>query len=118
LAAARGRYVEFVQAGIGQPSPWDTAGRVAARGEAFAQGPKPYLRKRRKITEIRTTQRLGDRPSLHRLFEGLELRNKNRRNALIRQAYLRHGYRLAEITEALDLHYTSVSKVINELEED
>jgi len=48
-------------------------------------------------------------------FEALELRNKQRRNALIREAHLRHGYRLAEIAEALDLHYTTVSKVINEL---
>ncbi len=35
------------------------------------------------------------------------------RNQRIELAHERHGYRLIEIAQALSLHYTTISKVIN-----
>lgn len=35
------------------------------------------------------------------------------RNEVIRRAYLEHGYSLSEIGQAVDLHYSTISRIVN-----
>ena len=113
--SARRRYREFVEAGIGLASPWQALqGQALLGGEAFVEQLKPYLTDRRRLREIPRKQRLLDRPSLNCLFAGVEQGIKARRNQLMRQAHLHYGYTLSEIAAHLNIHYTTVSKVVNE----
>jgi len=113
--SARRRYREFVEAGIGLASPWEALqGQTLLGGEGFVEKLKPYLSGQRKLREIPRKQRLVDRPSLKSLFGGADQNTKARRNQLIRRAHLQCGYTLSEIAAHLDIHYTTVSKVVNE----
>lgn len=56
-------------------------------------------------------QRLLARPSLSDLFAGVG-RDKRKRNARIHEAYMKHGYRLTEIGQAVGLHYSTVSTIV------
>lgn len=114
--SARRRYSEFVKAGgVGMPSPWEALkGQTLLGGERFVEKLKPYLTGQRKLREVPRKQRLLDRPSLKSLFANADQGSKTHRNQLIRQAHLECGYTLSEIGAHLDIHYTTVSKVVNE----
>jgi REP element-mobilizing transposase RayT len=112
--AARRHYVEFVEAGIGLPSLWEQLQGQALLGAAgFVDVLKPYLTSRRRLKEVPRAQRLLDRPALAKILSREENVSRARRNQLIRKAHLQYGYTLTQIARALDLHYTTVSKVIN-----
>lgn len=116
--SARRRYGEFVEAGIGVPSPWEALkGQTLLGSEGFIEKLRPYLRGRRKLREVPRKQRLLDRPSLKTLFGDTDQGSKARRNLLIRRAHLQCGYTLSEIAAYLDIHYTTVSKVVNDTSE-
>jgi putative transposase len=53
------------------------------------------------------------RPSLNALFSRQNTQDKKKRNIKILAAHVQHGYLIKEIAEHLDIHYTTVSKVIN-----
>ena len=111
---ARRRYSEFVEAGIGLPSPWQALqGQTLLGGEGFVEKLKPYLSGQRKLREVPRRQRLLDRPSLKSLFADADQDSKARRNQLIRRAHLQGGYTKRD-RRTLDIHYTTVSKVVNE----
>ena len=112
---ARRRYSEFVEAGIGAASPWEALkGQTLLGSERFVEKLKPYLGGRRKLREFPRQQRLVDRPSLKSLFANADKGNKARRNQTIRRAHLQCGYTQSEIAAHLDIHYTTVSKAVNE----
>jgi putative transposase len=114
-ASAKRRYGEFVEAGIGLPSPWEELkGQTLLGSEGFVEKLKPYLSGRRTLREVPRKQRLVDRPSLKSLFADADQGSKARRNQLIRRAHLQCGYTLSAIAAHLDIHYTTVSKVVNE----
>jgi len=109
------RYGEFVEAGVGLPSPWEALkGQTLLGSDRFVEKLKPYLSGRRKLREVPRKQRLVDRASLKTLFGNTDQGSKARRNLLIRRAHLQCGYTLSEIAAHLDIHYTTVSKVVNE----
>jgi hypothetical protein len=66
------------------------------------------------LRQVPRKQRLADPPSLNNLFADTNHGSKPRRNQRIRRAQLQCGYTLSEIAAHLDIHYTSVSKVVNE----
>ncbi|MGH8320434.1 MAG: REP-associated tyrosine transposase [Gammaproteobacteria bacterium] len=111
---AQRRYREFVRAGHGVAGPW---GQVT--GQVFL-GNSEFVRRARKrvrdtnLREIPRQQRFAGRPTLKALFGDRTKLSKTRRNALIRHAHQEHGYTLAAIADALVIHYTTVSKVINQ----
>jgi REP element-mobilizing transposase RayT len=112
--AAKRRYVEFVQAGIGWPSPWEKLqGQTLLGAAGFVDALRPYLTSCRRQKEVPRAQRLLDRPALEEILRDEEERSKVRRNAQIRKAHLQYGYTLTQIARHLDIHYTTVSKVIN-----
>ncbi len=112
---AQTRYAQFVQAGIGGLSPWAALrSQVLLGGERFIQSLAPGLREHAEIAEIPRSDRLAGRPPLERLFRATDTWSRPQRNAASRQAYFEHGYKLAEIARAAGVHYTTVSKVINQ----
>lgn len=113
-ATARKRYAKFVYEGIGVPGPWEEVkGQVLLGSEAFVERLTPMLQEC-STTEIPKRQRLVHRPSLKRLLAGTD--SKTARNIAMVLAYLKHGYTLSEIGQAVGLHYATVSRLIKSLE--
>ena len=112
-SSARARYKQFVLEGIGQASPWDQLkGQVLLGSEAFVETLRPYLSEVEKLDEIPRVQRLLDRPALADLLANEETLPKKVRDAKIRQAHLEFGYSMANIGRLLDLHYSTVSRIM------
>ena len=80
--------------------------------EAFVTRLQPALEESRAIRDVPRAQRFADRPRLEALFGENQSRTKAERDSLIYEAHIHHGYSLSEIGKALDLHYTTISKVI------
>jgi len=114
-AAAQRKYRIFVAEGIGQTSPWEKLqGQVLLGGQAFVERLQPGLRERRPIKEIPRTQRFAARPTLAQLFRSGVLAVLPHRNEVIRRAHLEHGYSLSEIGRAVGLHYSTISRMVNQ----
>lgn len=115
---AQARYKEFVKEGIKRKtSPWqELQGQVLLGDEKFIEEFKDILNGKQQIKEIPRKQRYIGRPTLKDLFG--EVKNKNARNRQIYTAHVKFGYTLKEIADCLQIHYTTVSKVIQRREED
>lgn len=115
-AVARQRYQAFVQAGVGQPSPWkDLKGQVLLGSETFVEKIRPLLQATDILVEIPKRQRRLHRPGLQKLLA--ELDSKETRDRAMASAYLEHGYTLTEIGRVVGLHYATVSRIIKAREE-
>jgi REP element-mobilizing transposase RayT len=113
-AVAQRRYVEFVQAGMKGSSPWEKLHSQTVLGTAgFVDKLAPYLASRRRLKEVPRAQRMLDRPDLGKILPGGSTGSRAERNRKIRKAHLEFGYSLTQIAHHLDIHYTTVSKVIN-----
>jgi putative transposase len=111
---ARRRYQQFVLEGIGQASPWSQLkGQVLLGSENFVEGLRPYIQDTEKLEEVPRAQRLLDRPTLTELFENNIELVKTKRDKKIREAHIQHGYNLAEIGRFLDLHYSTISRIVS-----
>lgn len=82
--------------------------------EKFIEDFKDLLVGKEQIKEIPRSQRHIGRPTLSELFK--EKQNKAGRNKHIYAAHTRFGYTLKEIADYLRVHYTTVSKAIQEEE--
>ncbi len=110
---AQRRYRRFVHQGAGEPSLWGALkGQVLLGTEAFVHRIARHLKGAQDIKEIPRRQRLVHRPSLSALF-GPTTEDRARRNRQIRRAHLEHSYSLTEIGRHLDLHYSTVSKIMS-----
>jgi putative transposase len=113
LSTARTRYANFVQQGLNNESPWKyLKGQVLLGNDAFVKLLQPLMNVQDKSLEIPKTQRLILQSSLDFIFKELAQSNKVQRNLAIKKAYLKHGYSMAEIARFLNMHYSSVSKII------
>lgn len=112
---ARRLYRQFVQEGMSLPeAPWEKlTGQVLLGTETFVQKVKALVGVREEIPEIPRQQRYLGRPSVADLFPPEKVLSKQERDRLIRLAYGKHGYTLKEIAQAIGVHYTTISKVIN-----
>jgi hypothetical protein len=115
LAEARRRYRQFVREGMGQQeSPWEKlCGQVILGTELFVEQVRERFTWKEAVREIPRQQRHAGRPLLATLFPAGSRLPRHERNRLIRIAYGQHGYTLTEIARELDVHYTTVSKVIS-----
>lgn len=115
LPEARRWYRQFVIDGMAQSrSPWvQLAGQVLLGSAEFVRQARERLDGRETILEIPREQRYAGRPSLAELFPAGIAIPKPERDRLIRLAHVNHGYTLMAIAQALGLHYTTVSKVVN-----
>lgn len=114
---AQRRYRQFVLDGMTESaSPWEQlTGQIILGSESFAQRAKELFGGGESLAEIPRKQRYVGRPPLQDLINPEGITSKGERNRLIRTAHEEHGYTLKEIAQALGIHYTTVSKVVNKI---
>lgn len=104
--------------GIQQGSPWnELQGQIPLGEEGFIDRFKDHLtdKEKIKIKEIPRAQRYVNRPTLPKLVSADK--KTTRRNKHIYSAHIKYGYTLKEIADHLDIHYTTVSKIIKGFDE-
>jgi len=112
---ARKRYAAFVAEGIGKKSPWTgLKGQALLGSEKFIKQMEPHLQKQLSVREVPIKQRMMHRPTLSQIFS--EVKTKSIRNHAMVKAHLEYGYTQAEIADALELHYASISRIIRGME--
>jgi hypothetical protein len=87
---------------------------VLLGSENFVESLRPYIQDAEKLDEVPRAQWLLDRPTLADLFESANDLVKTKRDEKIKEAHIQYGYRLAEIGRFLDLHYSTVSRLVSE----
>jgi REP element-mobilizing transposase RayT len=111
-AQAPVNYRLFVASGLGLVAPWSALrGQVLLGSELFTERLRALLEARPISAEVPRKARLAARPALEALLPSSESPDRERRNAAIADAYLKHGYTLAEIARHLGLHYSTVSRI-------
>ena len=109
---AEKRYRDFVRAGIGGEKIWGKVkGQSILGGEDYVRRLMNYIRGRRDTQEIPKQQRYLNRPGLHELFRNQE-EDKEKRDNLMYNAVVEHGYSQKDIADFLGLHYSTVSRLI------
>jgi putative transposase len=108
LHESQKRYRAYVAEGIGTPGPWEKLqGQIYLGGKDFVRKHQPD----RLIREVPRRQTQAQRPGLKELLGG-----KQSLDSAILEAYSRYGYRMAEIAEHLDVHYSTVSRRLKRAE--
>ena len=111
-AIAQQKYREFIQDGIGSSSIWDELEAQSLLGvEGFAEGLRHLVTEKQQIREIPKGQRFAGRPTLKKLF-GQRNSGKRTRDQLIAKAATEFGYSQMELASFLDLHYSTVSRIL------
>lgn len=115
---ARKKYRQFVYDGMKEKdAPWEKLkGQIILGSDMFVEGVREFICGKELIPEIPRYQRLAGRPSLATLFTACDRPVKKERNLAIFAAHVRNGYTLKEIADFLNIHYTTVSKVIHAFE--
>ncbi len=109
------QYQSFVLSGIKAASPLKAVkGQLYLGKEMIINQIEPLLQGKEKMKEISQKQRYVTRPSLE---DFLHFRNKHQRDHAISIAYLQYAYTLKEIAEYLGVHYSTVSRAVNRIEE-
>jgi REP element-mobilizing transposase RayT len=108
-------YRKFVEDGIKQESIWEAVRAQSILGEEeFTATLTDYLRGKKDIAELPKSQRYIDRPSLENIFSKNILKDISKRNKKISEAVERHGYRQREVADYLEMHFTSISRILRE----
>jgi len=92
----------------------EVRGQAILGEEEFGDKLVDHLRKHKDIPEIPKSQRYANRPTLAKIFTEKIVRNKQKRDKKIAEAVEKHLYSQREIAAQPGLHYTSVSRIINE----
>ena len=109
------QYQSFVRSGIKKVSPLkEVKGQLYLGKETFMDQIGYCLQDKEKSKEIPRKQRYITRLSLG---EVLKFQNKNQSDHAISIAYLQYAYTLKEIAEYLGVHYSTVSRAVNRIEE-
>lgn len=115
VTRARQKYREFISEGIGADSIWnDVRGQLLLGSTEFITRISRLLGTHKTIQEIPRSQRLVDRPRLQDIFSTHNRKHKATRNKKIIAAVEKYGYAQSEIAEYLDMHYSTISRIINE----
>ncbi|OGP96037.1 MAG: addiction module toxin RelE [Deltaproteobacteria bacterium RBG_16_47_11] len=111
---AERKFKEFVYDGIGGEPIWkEVKNQSLLGGPDFVDQLVEYLRGHEEIKEIPKSQRYMNRPSMGEIFK--EAKDvKKKRNVRIADAIVRWGYSQREIADYLRLHYSTVSRLLNE----
>ncbi|MCC6543659.1 MAG: transposase [Nitrospirae bacterium] len=114
IAAAK-KFKEFVWAGIGRESIWiKVSGQILLGDNCFIEKFTTYLKCKEDVKEVPRSQRYVNRPSLECLFDTAVLKEKQSRNLTIIEAIMRYGFSQKEVAEYLKMHYSTISRLINE----
>lgn len=109
------KYREFVEAGAGEPTIWKKVkGKSILGGAEFIESMNSYIKRQSEISEIPKKQRYLNRPGLRELFKEEIVNSKPKRDETIKEAVERHGYSQMEVAVYLEMHYSTISRLINE----
>ena len=109
-------YRRFVAEGIGE-SIWNNlSGGFLLGSEAFCERMKPRLRDAVRSKEIPRVERMLAKPTLQELFNATE-DDRRLRNERIHEAMRRHDYTLKQLQDYLGLHYSSISRIVRNIDE-
>lgn len=112
---AEKKYREFVEAGKGEVAIWKKVKGGSILGEdEFVETLMDYIKGQRDIREIPKSQRYINRPGLKKIFSKEVVNKKSKRDEKIREATERHGYSQKEVADYLGLHYSTISRLVNE----
>ncbi len=117
--AAQEQYRKFIRDGISSklPSPLkDLEAQVLLGDAEFLFRFKALLQEKEGIKEIPRNQRYASRPGLEKIFRESLNQSKTIRDEKIYEASVTYGYTLKEISDFLGIHYTTVSKVVREID--
>ncbi len=116
-AMAMEKYVQFILNGIGTEFQWNALkGQILLGNDDFVQKLSVFLKDKDKIKEVSRMKRYATRPKLTEIFAGNKIRDKKTRNQATYLASMHYGYSFKEIAECLNLHYTTISRVVREIE--
>lgn len=106
-------YRDFVRAGIGgEKILTQVKGQSVLGEEEYVGRIMEFVRGQRDIQEIPKQQRYLKRPGLDELFHNKGIKDKTKRNNLMRNAVIDHGYSQKEIADYLGLHYSTISRLL------
>ena len=112
---ARINYLEYIHSKVEEDPSIDNLKRSVILGSPeFIEKVKDYFKKQKQELEIPKRERLAFRPALEEIFKNKEI-NKKERNDLIYKAHMDFGYSLVKIGGAVDLHYSSISAIVNNI---
>jgi putative transposase len=112
---AQQKYRQYVSEGIDGAPIWENLEAQSLLGlEGFAEALRGHVTGKQRLQEVPKAQRLIGRANLEILFKQAE-RNKATRNELITEAVYKHGYSQIEVARHLNLHYSTVSRLIKSL---
>jgi len=107
------KYRDFVKLKAVESSPLEgRAAQVLLGSPEFIKEMQPILNGE-KVAK-RGPRAAKRRRSLTSLCKNIENKTRDERNKIIRRAHIDHSYTLKEIGHFLGLHYTTVSKVVNQ----
>ncbi len=110
---AQRRYREFVKDGIGGSSIWeDVRSQILLGDDGFVDEFSDVAKGIEELTEVPKSQRFLHRPSLEQLFPNETRQNKKLRDRLVAEAVESHGYDQKEVADHLQLHYSTVSRIV------
>ena len=92
-------------------SPPDKSKGIILGSQEFIQKMKNILKNKKKIIEIKKTERFANRPDLSEIFA--DVSDKEKMNQKIILSNIEYGYTLKEISDYINVHYSSLSKVIS-----
>lgn len=114
------RFKEFIEDGIkNKKSIWEELkGQIYLGKDSFLEGiRKKMADKREGLREIPRKQKDFLKPELSMLFDGLSgTQNKEARNMAIYRAHVEMGYKLSEISNFLNFHYSSISRIVSQVQ--
>ncbi len=107
-------YRRFVRAGIKVADPFKSSkGSLFLGDDGMLAELRRVLTQRRKEKEIPVASRFVDRPELPDIFNVVG-KERKKRNAQIIRAHVEYGYKGIEIADYLKMHYSTISRIINE----
>ncbi len=110
------KYREFVYDGMAQNVLTEHANETILGSPRFKRNLQGILQNSMAIREIPRMQRYVSRPALQNIFTSGTKTERNMRNAAIRKCVLDYGYSMKEVSQYLGLHYTTISKIVNQEE--
>ncbi|MBI5374640.1 MAG: transposase [Candidatus Schekmanbacteria bacterium] len=115
IKTACDEYLEFVKAGLNVESIWGKLrGQILLGSDDFTEKFISQVKDHKAIAEIPGVQRYIGRPTLEKLFDRKTLRDRIERNRRIMEALDNYGYSQKEIADYLHMHYSTISRLINE----
>ncbi len=109
-SVAQRKYAEFIGAGIGLPSPLaNVQSQMLLGSAAFV---KKMQQRLLNMVDIKFARKNLKRPGLKSLFPVKIRKDKALRNEAIKRAYQEYTYTMAEIADAAQIHFSTVSKII------